>query len=232
MTKEAAMKTSLHVLRGCAALAALLLAGCASPVNGPEDNLPVTQRFPITVEPHMEALRLAYDGQRGTLDAESDAELARFARDYLENGSGAIAISPSRRFPASAGYITDRLVQIGVPRNRIMIGSDAGANAADDVRVSYIGYQAHAQACGDWSVNLDSTASNKVSPNLGCATQHNLAAMVADPRDLVSPKAMGADDTKRRLTVLEKYRKGEVTAAKKEQDQSGAVSDVANNGGK
>jgi pilus assembly protein CpaD len=232
MMKEAAMKHSLYVIRGCAALAALALAACAAPENGPEDNLPLAERFPIAVEPHMEALRLAYDGQRGNLDEASRAELARFARDYLENGSGAIAIAPSRRYPAATGYVTDRLVEIGVPRNRIMIAAAPSSNAGDDVNVSYIRYQAHAEACGDWSVNLGSTSANKVSPNLGCATQHNLAAMVADPRDLVSPKPMDPDDTKRRLTVLDKYRKGEVTTANKVQDQSGAVSDVANAGGK
>ena len=226
------MKNSLSVVRGCAALAALVLGACAYPVNGPEDNLPVTERFPISVEPRMEALSVAYDGQRGTLDTASGAQLERFARDYLENGSGAIAVAPSRRFPASAGSVAERLVEIGVPRNRIMIANEPSSNMGDDVRVSYIRYQAHAEACGDWSVNLASTAANKVSPNFGCATQHNLAAMVADPRDLVSPKPMDPDDTKRRLTVLDKYRKGEVTTANKVGEQSGAVSDVANAGGK
>jgi len=104
---------------------------------------------------------------------------------------------------------------LGVPRDRILIGSPDTLDA-DDVRLSYIRYQAHAEACGDWSVNLASTSANHRSPNFGCATQHNLAAMVADPRDLLAPdSSVGQPDAQRRLTVLDKYRKGDPTPAAK-----------------
>ena len=59
----------------------------------------------------------------------------------------------------------------------------------------------------------------------------DLAAMVADPRDLVSPRPLDPDDAQRRLTVLEKYRKGETTVAEKAASQSGAVTAVAQGGG-
>ena len=221
------MISSTHMFRGCCALAFVLLAACATTPNGPQDGLSVRERFPIAVEPHMEALRLGYNGPRGALDEMSQAELEGFAQDYLENGSGSIAVSPSRRYPDAAADATARLVSLGVPRERILLDNAGGANAGDDVRISFVRYQAHAEPCGDWSVNLASTSANQVSPNFGCATQHNLAAMVADPRDLVSPKPLESGDAQRRLTVLDKYRKGETTVASKTAEQSGAVSDVA-----
>jgi len=224
------MTHSTHVLRGLAALAALLAAACAAPINGKEDVYSVPDRYPITVEPHMESLRVGYDGARGIDDAGA-AELQRFVRDYLENGSGSIAVAAPRRFPDASNAVSERLVALGVPRNRIMAGNNDGFNATDEVRVTYIRYQAHAEPCGDWSVNLGSTSANKPSPNFGCATQHNLAAMVADPRDLVSPKPVDPDDAQRRLTVLEKYRKGEATVATKTEEQSGAVAEVSSGGG-
>ncbi len=202
------MTHSNSVLRGCAALAALALLACAAPVNGPEDAITVQQRYPITVE------------------------LERFARDYLDNGSGSLAIAGSRRNPAVPAAVADRLVTLGVPRDRIMIGNPDNADTGDDVRLSYIRYQAHAEACGDWSVNLGETSANKRSPNFGCATQHNLAAMVADPRDLVSPKPLDSNDVQRRLTVLDRYRKGETTIATKAPEQSGSISQVGAGGGK
>jgi pilus assembly protein CpaD len=232
MTKEAPMTSMTHSFRGCALLASLLMAACASPVNGPEDAPTIAERFPITVEPHMEALRVGYNAARGSLEDASSAELQRFARDYLENGSGAIAVSAPRRLPQAPNAVADRLVALGVPRNRIMLGADDAANPADEVRITYIRYQAHAAPCGDWSVNLGYTSANKASPNFGCATQHNLAVMVADPRDLVTPKPLDPDDAQRRLTVLEKYRKGEATVAAKTDEQSGAVSAVGSAGGK
>jgi pilus assembly protein CpaD len=218
------MTHSNSFLRGCAALAALVLAACAAPINGPEDAMTVEQRYPITVEPHMEMVRLPFNAARDGLDQAGSADLERFARDYLDNGSGSIAIAGSSRNPAAPATIADRLVALGVPRDRIMVGNPDGTG--EDVRLSYIRYQAHAEACGDWSVNLSETSANKRSPNLGCATQHNLAAMVADPRDLVSPKPLDSNDLQRRLTVLEKYRKGETTVATKAPEQSGSISQV------
>ena len=60
--------------------------------------------------------------------------------------------------------------------------------------------------------------------------QQNIAAMVADPRDLVSPKPLDPNDAQRRLTVLEKYRKGETTVTNKAAEQSGAISQVGGAG--
>ena len=224
------MTYSNSFLRGCAALAALALAACAYPVNGPEDATTVQQRYPITVEPHMEMVRLPFNAARGGLDQAGGVDLERFARDYLDNGSGALAIDGPRGDPAAARAVADRLVTLGVPGDRILIGSPDNFDSGGDVRLSFIRYEAHAESCGDWSVNLGSTSANKVSPNLGCATQHNLAAMVADPRDLVSPKPLDSNDLQRRLNVLEKYRKGETTVATKAAEQSGSISQVGAGG--
>jgi pilus assembly protein CpaD len=230
MTKEAAMTHSTKIFRVSAVLAALLISACANPISKPENGAPVEQRFPITVEPHMESLRVPYNAARGNIDDASTAQLQTFARDYLENGSGSLSVSATRRIPDAPNYVVGRLVAMGVPRNRIMLGNDDALSAADEVKVTYIRYQANASGCGDWSVNLGDTSENKVSPNFGCATQHNLAAMVADPRDLVSPKPLEPDDAQRRLTVLDKYRKGETTVATKTDEQSGAVTSVAGGG--
>jgi pilus assembly protein CpaD len=45
--------------------------------------------------------------------------------------------------------------------------------------------------------------------------QHNIAAMVADPRDLLGPGGMGPVDTARRAAVMDHYEKGEITQADK-----------------
>ncbi len=165
MTKEAPMTHSTKILRAAAVLAALVLAACANPISKPENGAPVEERFPITVEPHMESLRVPYNAARGNLDDASSAELQSFARDYLENGSGTLSVSGTRRIPDAPNYVAGRLVAMGVPRNRIMIGSDDALSAADEVKVTYIRYQAHASGCGVWSVYLGDTSENKVSPN-------------------------------------------------------------------
>jgi pilus assembly protein CpaD len=63
-------------------------------------------------------------------------------------------------------------------------------------------------------------------PNFGCANQHNLAAMIADPRDLIQPREMGDGNAARRTAVIGHYERGEVTSATKTQDQTSAITDV------
>lgn len=42
--------------------------------------------------------------------------------------------------------------------------------------------------CPDWSAKSDMNYNNATSPNYGCATNSNLAAMIADPQDLLEGK--------------------------------------------
>jgi pilus assembly protein CpaD len=222
------MTQSSKLLLASAAIAALCLAACSTPVmNGPEASFDPNTRFPVAVAPQMMTLRLPYDGRSQDFDQNTSAQIARFAADYLDHGSGAIAVSAPTRFRDAPDDVADRLVELGVPRDRILLGNQDEPGVPDSVKLTYIRYMAQAPACGDWSADEASTAANTASPNFGCATQHNIAAQLADPRDLVSPRPLMPDDAQHRLQVLDKYRKGVTTVTEKTKAQSGAVSDVA-----
>lgn len=216
------------LLRASAALAGLCLAACANPaVNGPEASFDLNARFPVTVQPQMMTLRLPYDGRFSSeFDQNTDAQIARFVADYLDHGSGAIGVSAPARYRDAPEDVADLLVEFGVPRDRILVSAQDEPGAPDSVKLTYIRYTAQTTPCGDWSVSATYTASNMAPPNFGCATQHNIAAQISDPRDLVSPHTATPDDAQRRLQVLDRYRKGEPTVATKTSQQSGAVSDV------
>jgi pilus assembly protein CpaD len=64
--------------------------------------------------------------------------------------------------------------------------------------------------------------------NFGCANQHNLAAMVENPEDLVQPRSETPAYTMRRTQVIEKYRQGESTATQYPNANSGKISDFGN----
>jgi pilus assembly protein CpaD len=215
-----------QILRACVAVVALAAAACSTPAaNGPDQVFNINERFPISVQPRMMTLRLNYNGQ-GALDENAAGQIARFARDYLSHGSGSLAIAPPNGNPQVANLVVDELVATGVARNQIMVGGANAPGPADDIRLTFIRYVAEAPACGNWSSNLAYSASNTLPPNFGCATQHNLAAMVSDPRDLVTPDTSGQPDAQRRLTVLDKYRKGEITQADKTDEQNALISIV------
>ena len=214
------MTTLSKVLRVCAMAALPIAAACSTPVvNGPEQQFDVNQRYPISVQPRMMSLNLIYNGQ-SALDQNQSGQLSRFAEDYMSHGSGSISVSGPTA--AAAELAVESLLEIGVARTQIMVGGAAGPNPLNDIRLTYIRYVAEAPPCGNWTQNLTHSANNVLPPNFGCATQHNLAAMVADPRDLVAPDATGQADAQRRLTVLQKYRAGEATSAQGK--ASGAVS--------
>jgi len=225
------MKNLTNMFRVCAAGAALLAAACASPPPiGERVTADPSLRFPIAVEPQMMTLRLPADPPNGNPDLSSGGQLERFAQDYLEHGSGSIAVSAPRRFPNAPAQYAARLESLGIPRPRILVGSDDQPGAIDDVRITYIRYRAQSAECGYWSADQGFTETNVTPPNFGCATEHNIAAMISDPRDLLTPDTRGQPDAPRRLSVLDKYRKGEPTAAQKTIEQSGSVSAVANSG--
>ena len=66
--------------------------------------------------------------------------------------------------------------------------------------------------------------SNQPTTDFGCAVTANLAAQVANPRDIVAPRGMDAPDMGRRSKVFDTYRAGERTAAPQEELVDGKVS--------
>jgi pilus assembly protein CpaD len=85
---------------------------------------------------------------------------------------------------------------------------------------------AHAKQCGDWPEDLSKTAQNDAYANFGCSQQNNIAAMVANPQDLVRPRATAPSDPMRRIKVFENYRNGEAVASAEEQKGDVKISDA------
>jgi len=222
------MPSTKDILKVGSLLAVLAAGSCAAPINdanvGLVDDPGVNH--PIQVQPNFHTIRLAFSGNDAGLMPDDAQRFDEFVASYIQHGNGAISIAAPAGMDASAAiqYFGERLAAAGVPRDRILVGTNGGGDGK--VELGYIGYDAQTAACGDWSANYGDTASNRVSPNLGCATQHNLAAMVADPRDLVAPQPMGPGDAARRATVYGNYKDGKPTGATLTPDQSGAVADV------
>lgn len=217
--------------------ALLLLTACAYE-DAIERAAPVEVRHPILVEPRVAELRLVPDPATGGLSPGDNARLAAFAREFKGAGSGSITAST----PDGAGnsHLAVRalsqalpvLESAGVARNQVALGSYPAPtrDLSAPIVFSYVGYVATPPDCGDWSENYGYTPSNTPSPNFGCATQNNLAVLVADPRDLLGPRPMDPSDAARRAAVLDSYRKGESTESERGEGESGTVSEVGRSG--
>ncbi|QIG48835.1 hypothetical protein G5V57_14545 [Nordella sp. HKS 07] len=87
---------------------------------------------------------------------------------------------------------------------------------------------AYVKDCGEWPKDLSRTSQNDQYQNFGCAQQSNIAAMVANPQDLIRPRAQTPSDPMRRSKVIDDYRNGTATsAATEEQQQKAKISDIA-----
>jgi pilus assembly protein CpaD len=214
-----------------AALAAALLAGSCASDDGDSGRFSPdgAANHPIVVEPGTRSLKLPFSAGEAGLLPEDASRLEAFVSDYANDGNGAISISAPEGVESNVAitYFGERLAEMGVPRSRIIVGT----HEANDkqVELDFISYTAHTDKCGDWSQDLAATAHNDTAPNFGCSVQQNIAAMVADPRDLIEPRGMGAADATRRNDVVTKYEKGAITQADKNKsdksnEQSGAVS--------
>ena len=220
-------ETTSMLLRGFC-FAALLVAGsCSAPSGGEKMTFddPIANH-PILVQPSSQSLRLSVS-PAGIAPADA-AHFEAFVGDYQAHGNGKIVISAPQGGLASAelAMLADRINAMGVNRNQILIASRDAEPGDGRLELNYVSYRANTAPCGDWSENLAYTMDNKTAANLGCAVQHNIAAMAADPRDLMGPGQMGGADAARRATVITNYEKGSPTAATKTADQITAISDV------
>ena len=222
-------ETSLTLMRALALASVVAAGSCAAPsndANGTFDDPRINH--PITVTPTYQSLKLYYAPADSGLTNEDAVHLDAFIRDYLDHGNGKIIISAPVGLNAApaVSFLGRRINDMGVSKDRIMVASHDTMNGDMRVELNYISYAAVTDPCGDWSRDLSYTASNKTPPNFGCAIQHNIAAMVADPRDLLGPRPMSPADGARRSAVLGNYEKGQPTGATQSAAQSGAISDI------
>ncbi|ASP35974.1 CpaD family pilus assembly protein [Labrenzia sp. VG12] len=214
-----APRTAL-VLTGC-----LAVMGCQSQTQQPAALLASNDyqlRHPIVVTEAPETLDLPLGRNTRRLSGPIVGTISSFGVDSRQHGNGAVEILvPSGGANEAAVHavtpqIRKALQQGGVSRSRISTRTYAVQDASADapIRLSYPKMKATAGECGAWPQNIGGHFNrNEDYENYGCATQANLAAMVVNPSDLLTPRASTPADQGRRAVVLENYRKGDVTAS-------------------
>ena len=193
---------------------ALSLAACSG-VSGEVDDIyhPAThyQQHPITVTKGMVKMQVPSRSSRMS-SAHEDA-VVRFAQQAKDHDANPVYVKrPSGSVSADvvAGRVTQLIAGEGIATGLIKHSTYSGHGP---VIVSYSRHFASTNECGDWSEDLTQTGQNTLPPNFGCAGQHNLAAMVANPKDLAQPRTSTAADITRRNKVIEDYRSGTDTTS-------------------
>jgi pilus assembly protein CpaD len=210
------------VLR-CAAIAAVLmcLGGCVAS-NDITAGIPhdYRERHAISLVHANEVLEVFISARNSALDTRSADEVRQFGRDYMQNGQGPlVAYLPSDGHPSAVqsglGGIRQALSGGGAS-GRLQIAhyvSNAGPSAP--IKLAYARLKAEtATRCGYEGEEivpsrLKINSGNYSTFNFGCSYQKNLAAQIADPRDLVRPRQEGPVDAEKRLAGIERIRDGD-----------------------
>lgn len=229
------MSKTIHptaVLKGFLPIAAaLVLSGCSANHDwtGREDAYvePLHyERHPIEVSRGTMKLRLSTGAPH--LSRAQENVLLRFSDEARGAATGAIIISRpggSRNAEIIASKAGQALARRGIGGPSVRYVTYRGGRH-DPVVVAYSRTFASVAECGDWSESLSTTGLNEPYPNFGCAQQHNIAALVANPEDIVTPRAQTPPDAMRRQQVITDYRVPKATATPIDDKQTATVSQV------
>ncbi len=223
-----------------AGLSLLLLAGLNGCQTKQEDSAALLAtndyrvRHPIVIAEKPEILDLPIGYQTRGLNRNIAGSVTEFAVRSRQNGNGRVEIQvPSGAANESAVHsvtpqIKSALKRGGVGARHITTRSYApeDTGAAAPIRLSYARVQASVDECGEWPSSIDGKfGPNHDYQNFGCASQHNLAAMVENPADLLTPRASTPVDQQRRAVLFEKYRAGEITGSEYKEGVGAAIAD-------
>jgi pilus assembly protein CpaD len=226
--KKATLAASLAI-----SVAAVGLAGCEHFEDKPSHSagwslIDPSQRHPILVSQQPNTVSLAVSRGAGGLTPSQRAQVYNFLTKYRaqDGGNSKIVISVpagSANEVAAMHAVADMrplLAEQGVSDSSISVEPYAGEGQAQPpVKLSYLKYIAEGPECGRWPENLAGSKRNLNYANFGCTQQHNLAAQIANPADLVGPRTMTPAPADRRDVTYEKYMKGESSGTARSGDE-------------
>jgi pilus assembly protein CpaD len=235
--RSAALALRAAIVAGLGALVCACQTDQGQIAAAPNVPYDYRMRHPITLTEAEHTLQLFIGSNRSALTAAQRAELLAFAQTWKAEATGGVLIDlPTGTVNEQSAVgalreIQSILAATGVPPNAMMVRTyPATRNAMATVKITYPKITAQAGPCGVWPEDIGPGFNrdyfeNQPSWNFGCATQRNLAAMVANPSDLVQPHPETPAYTMRRTDVMQKYRQGESTATTYPNTTAGKITD-------
>lgn len=200
----------LAVAATVAAVASVALVACEEQRRLP-DYVAVslndtTMRHPIGFDQRREVLNVDLPPRASNLSHNQIADMQRFVARYKAEGVGRLTVSVA----SGASQALDDLGRILkeaniVPSQVTKIRHSDAHRARAVVRLSYARPTAVPPECGHWHRDIGRERERLHYPEFGCATQSNLAGMVANARDLQRPQDEQPRSAERRSQSWSKY---------------------------
>ena len=181
--------------------ASLSLAGCGTlPTNTSMYSVhqPVVERTNFAIDLASDGSGIASADQVRLNEWFDALGLGYGDRISIDNGNG-YASSDAARDVAAAAAKRGMLMTDTAP-------TTPGAIAPGNIRVVVTRSQASVPSCPDWSTTHENNYNTGNHSNHGCASNSNLAAMVADPEDLVRGRESGRLDRNSGKAAVNAYK--------------------------
>jgi pilus assembly protein CpaD len=181
--------------------ASLSLAGCGTlPTNTSMYSVhqPVVERTNFAIDLASDGSGIASADQVRLNEWFDALGLGYGDRISIDNGNG-YASSDAARDVAAAAAKRGMLMTETAP-------TTPGAIAPGNIRVVVTRSQASVPSCPDWSTTHENNYNSGNHSNHGCSTNSNLAAMVADPEDLVRGRESGRLDRNSGKAAVNAYK--------------------------
>ena len=218
-------------LAALAIAGASLIGGCAggsaAKEAGPIAGTPL-DRNQIDVRAGLEVLEIQLDAGGTRLPRSDLNRIERFVAAYRDRGHGkmrmAMPENVARPQLAVEAVKTARELawENGVAWEDIAGSAyDAKGHQAPLI-MSFEIYEAIAPDCKSLAqIDMSDVSTNSELESFGCSVRTNIAAMLADPGDLLGERELGPRDRGRVSLIMEAYRQGEATGAETGDSQVG-----------
>ncbi len=194
------------------AVTAALLAGCGGAADRYTEGPPTDgyrTKYPIVVAEGEETMDIPVGMGFAGLSETTRANVRAFAADASSRGTSSLVIlAPSgsgnqRAAAAAAREARAEAISAGMTANLVEVRHYAvgDSRSAAPIRLSYNRIKAMSPPCGLWEEQMLPGRDNGDTAEFGCTTQANLAAMIANPEDLITPRASTPPSAVRRENV-------------------------------
>ena len=221
----------------------LVLSGCQSNPGKDYHSVPVSDfsgtpldRYEIGVKEHREYLEVKLDARDTQLRATEVMKVRGFLDTYADIGHGPLVISMPKSAEApqlavgAVSEIREFAWEAGIDYSQ-MLGAayDASGRASTPIIMAFKTYKAIAPECPSLAeIDLSNAVSNSETARFGCAVRSNMAAMIAEPADLLGGRVLEERMAARQLYQLDLWLQGEPSAATRGPGESTAISSAVN----
>jgi pilus assembly protein CpaD len=203
-------------------ISCLLLTACSGGFSNNEKHARTYEtRHPITLTKKQNSIEIPINVIDVSFDTRAEAKIKSFLYEYdTQNDSNLVITVPETGLKVSSARIAVKNIlslaqEVGIKRNNIRVGTYKPLNdTIGGIRMNFEAVVAEAPDCSNrWSENLSDTYNNEIPKGHGCSAQKNLAAMIANPKDLAKMRPMGSGNAARRIDTFDKYIAGQATGA-------------------